>query len=122
MVKRVLYIGIWTTIIIILSLLPKNSISTSRIKLFEGADKIVHFFMYFVFMVLWRYASRVPEIVNKKKFIFYGLIFGALLGIILEILQKYLDIGRSFDIFDILANISGLIFVFLINKNFKDEF
>ncbi len=78
--------------------------------------------MYFVFMVLWRYASRVPEIVNKKKFIFYGLIFGALLGIILEILQKYLDIGRSFDIFDILANISGLIFVFLINKNFKDEF
>ncbi len=108
--------------IIVLSLLPKSSIDSEKIKLFEGADKIVHFSMYFILMALWYFASKKILKTKRRKFIITGVIFSIFLGIILEFLQKYLDIGRSFDTFDIVANITGVFFVFLINKNFKDEF
>ena len=122
MLVRYCYIAIWTLIVIVLSLLPKSAINEDRIRLFEGADKIIHFLMYFILMSIWYYAGKKISKKKRRRFIIIGVVFGIFLGIILEILQNYLDIGRSFDTFDIVADITGLFFVFLINKNFKDEF
>jgi len=121
-IVRYCYIAIWTIIIVVLSLLPKSAVDSERIKLFEGADKIVHFFMYFILMAFWYFASKKILKIKRRRFIIVGIVFSIFLGIILEILQNYLDIGRSFDTFDIVANTTGVFFVFLINKNFKDEF
>lgn len=108
--------------IIVLSLLPKSALHTEKVHLFNGADKIVHFLMYFILMSIWFYASKKIQEAKRRRFMIIGIVFSVFLGIILEILQKYLDIGRSFDTFDIVANITGVFFVLLINKNFKDEF
>jgi len=119
---RYCYIAIWSFIVIVLSLLPKSALQEDKVHLFKGADKIVHFLMYFILMNIWYYAAKKISKTKQRRFIIIGVVYGVFLGIILEILQKYLDMGRSFDTFDIVANITGLFFVFLINKNFKDEF
>jgi len=119
---RYYYIAIWSVIITGLSLAPKSVFHEEKVHLFKGADKIVHFLMYFILMSIWCFATKKILKEKRKQFIIKGLVFGVFLGIILEILQKYLDIGRSFDTFDIIANTTGLFFVLLINKNCKDEF
>jgi len=124
LVRRYVFVIFWIVIIITLSLLPKSSIDIGSVKLFKGTDKVVHFLMYFILMILWIFSVvRLPKDKRVKK-IFIGVVFSVSLGLILEILQKYLEIGRTFDTFDIIANISGIVFVmiFLKNKIIKDEF
>lgn len=80
--------------------------------------------MYAILMFLWMNAIRKEQKKNRINWIVFAGIFSISLGILLEILQKYLEIGRSFDTFDIIANITGTIFViiFLNNKILKYEF
>jgi len=121
--KYILVVG-WVFVIVVLSLLPKSSIDTGSLKLFKGADKIVHFGMYAILMFLWMIAIKKNTKPNRNNRVLYAVIFSVVLGIMLELMQKYLVIGRSFDTFDIIANITGVTFViiFLNNKIFKDEF
>jgi len=123
-VKKYFFVIGWILVVVVLSLLPKSSIDTGSLKLFKGADKIVHFTMYAVLMFLWMVAIKQKPIANIKGRLIFAAAFSVALGIILEIMQKYLVIGRTFDIFDIIANMSGVVFViiFLNNKIFKDEF
>ena len=114
---KYMYVIIWTVIVIVLSLLPKNSIDVESVKFFKGFDKIVHFFMYAIMMILWLNTFRKIKEHDKLKWIFFAIFFSISLGIILEILQKYLEIGRSFDIFDIITNITGVLFVVIIFNN-----
>ena len=118
--KRYINVIIWTVIIVVLSLLPKEAIDSNHIKLFKGADKIVHFVLYAVLMFLW-FRININEKVSKSKrrFITFGVIYSISLGIILEILQNYLEIGRSFDTFDIVADILGVLFIVIILYNQK---
>ena len=49
-------------------------------------------------------------------------LIAALFGIIVEVLQYFLNWGRSFDILDIITNISGsIIGVIIFNRFFKLE-
>ena len=116
-VRRYIYIVVWTIIIIVFSLLPKNTLEPEGIKLFKGADKVLHFLMYALLMFFWVYAAMEIPRERRNRFLYSGLAFGIILGIVMEILQKYMNLGRSFDAFDIMANIAGTLFIFLINKN-----
>jgi hypothetical protein len=119
-VKRYINVIIWSILIVILSLLPKSSLDVNHVKLFKGADKIVHFILYAVLMFLWlRPRILVNESKNTNSLIVIGCIYSISLGIILEILQNYLEIGRSFDTFDIVANILGVVFIIFILNNKK---
>lgn len=103
---------LWLTVV---SLSPLNDLNLPS---FHFADKIVHFFLYFFFILFWLLAY--PKLWYKKFFLFTGTV---LLGIIIEFLQEYYVPNRTGDVFDALANtlgaLSGLIFHHKFGKFFK---
>ena len=89
-----------------------------QVSLPGGVDKTVHFLIHFVLVLLWqlywfrRNNNRLPW-----KYGGFVLVGSLLYGIIIEILQAYLTISRTADLFDVIANLSGaLLGVFLFQK------
>ena len=83
-------------------------------------DKVVHFGMYFILLVLVSWESRQVE---SKSLVFKGLMLALLLSICTEAGQRFFFAGRSFEILDIVANIigsiSGIYFFRIILKPYK---
>src|SRR5690606_17210705 len=76
---------------------------------FEHFDKVVHFLMFF-FMGIFLYLSF-----RLQKISYFYIPF--LTGILIEILQHYIPTGRTFDVWDILADgLGALLAYFLLPK------
>ncbi len=123
MKSKYVYVSLWVIVVIVLSLMPKSSLGIERVKLFKHSDKIVHFIMYAVLAILSIMAFKKGK--NCRADCLAIISISSLsLGVIMEFLQEYLEIGRTFDTFDILANAAGVIFViiFLNNKIVNYEF
>lgn len=101
-------------LIIILSLIPGATIPKMKWQDLLGLDKIIHFLMYGFCFYLFIKAYKI----QWNTALFYSS-FAALviLGLILEYLQMELHSGRSFDLYDLLANIIGLLTVCLVLGN-----
>lgn len=95
----ILYVGC----IAALSLLPPQDFP--KIPVFEGFDKVVHFMMYFILSLLLSWAVK-----TEQKYMRLFLIIPVTIGwgIFMEIMQYEMHLGRSFDIFDMLANSTGV--------------
>ena len=91
-----IYIGI----IVALSLLPVKDLP--KIPLFPGADKLIHTTMYFILAVLLLWAFHNKKITRWKLYSFV-----IAWGLLMEITQVLMHLGRSFSLLDILANICG---------------
>lgn len=82
----------------------------------EDADKIVHFGIFLVFTYFFHLAYKLP--------IVWIWAIGIIWGILIEILQEKMGLGRSFDwfdwFFDILGVFSGT-FLFLQWNNNKSR-
>lgn len=110
-------IVIFTLAILFVSVLPQNALQDKSIFLFEGADKIVHFLMYSSLMFLWGINKKnLINIQNKKNWLYLGVLYCIVIGVTAEIIQYYSALGRSFELNDIIANISGTIVMFLFFK------
>jgi VanZ family protein len=110
-------IVIFTLAILFLSVLPQKALQNDSIVLFEGADKIAHFLMYASLMFLWGINKKnVINLQNKKNWLHLGILYCIVIGISAEIIQYYTTLGRSFELNDIIANISGTIVMFLFFK------
>ena len=96
----ILYVGC----IVTLSLLPPQAFP--KLPLFEGFDKVVHFTMYFIFSMLLSWAVK-----TEQKYMRLFLIMPVTIGwgVFMEIMQFEMHLGRSFDIYDILANSTGVV-------------
>lgn len=72
---------------------------------FFGIDKLGHLIMYGILTWLWMMAMRS----NKSKFISicYAFVISTLIGLLMEIGQKYIFTGRSFEYDDMAANLLG---------------
>ena len=105
---------IWAGIIVFMSLLPSNKIP---IDVLIVSDKIIHGLIYFVlalFLVL-AYLYTSSSIVDNtyfKKAYFKTVIISLVLGILLEIAQDKMGIGRSGDYKDVIANSFGIVIVY----------
>ena len=66
-----------------------------------------------MFSFLWCMALRKKEI-NFSNVLFFSISF----GILMEICQLYLFNGRSFELYDIIANILGSIIGLILFKKF----
>ena len=95
---------IYLGIILTLSLMPSEDVP--HIDLFEGVDKLVHFCMYlgFAWLICW---SFHPE--NKPFLNYYIIIFTLGWGILMELFQLMMHLGRAFEWMDILANSFGVL-------------
>jgi VanZ family protein len=97
----ILYVGC----IAALSLLPPKDLP--QIQLFEGADKVIHFMMYLGFSLLGCWNLRT----ELKPFrIIIIILVSISWGILMELMQLEMHIGRSLEWYDILANSMGVLF------------
>jgi len=100
---------VYLVIIAFLSLLPPNDFP--EIPLFPGVDKIVHTCMYLglTWLACWSMHAEI-------KHIWYYLIilFSISWGIVMEIFQYIMHMGRSFDPYDIAGNSFGTLIGVLI--------
>ena len=108
---------VWNIFVIVASLMPKNDIPDLNLILIPHLDKVIHFIMYAVLTVLILQKNRIffdKKIQNRS--LLFTVLYSCFTGFFLEIMQNSFIIGRFFDIFDILANITGTIFAVLFFK------
>jgi VanZ family protein len=108
---RIFLVVLYAGSIATLSLLPPQDFPS--VPLFEGADKIVHFFMYFIFSFLLCWAFK-----TENRFQRWLLVLPVAIGwgIFMEYTQLYMHLGRSFSWYDILANSFGVMCGIIIFK------
>ncbi|MFY9153105.1 MAG: VanZ family protein [Prolixibacteraceae bacterium] len=95
----ILYVGC----IAALSLLPMQDLP--RVPMFRGADKIIHMMMYTIFSLLFCWAIKSEH--NYSRMLLIVLVTVSW-GVFMEFLQLEMHRGRSFSIYDILANFLGV--------------
>lgn len=104
---RRLVAAAWTIILIVATLLPKEVVTRSNFFDIPHFDKVSHLCSYALLVFLWAIAlNEKTSKVKSARIAFYGAIC---LGVLLEILQWQLNVGRHFEILDIIANIIGSI-------------
>ncbi len=89
----------------ILSILPPNMMVQNSLFEIPWADKIGHFCMYAILGFFWNVVLR-----NSKNPRLKAVFFVVAFGIFMELIQFQFILGRYFEIFDIIANITGCIF------------
>ena len=96
---------IWTIIILILCLLPKNvEPQPSWLTKIPHFDKIVHFGLYAILGFLWYLSHQ-----KKQTTTFFLLIvfYAFILGGSIEIIQPF--VGRSYELADLVVDILGCV-------------
>ncbi len=103
---------VYLIVIALLSLWPADSMP--HVSLFPGADKLVHICMYLGLSLLacWGYGAGHRGI----WFMYLLLIVVFMYGALMEILQRTMHNGRSFEFMDMVANLIGGIIGMLIYK------
>jgi len=106
---------VWGFLIIYLSLAPVQDLDPGWS--LEVSDKLVHGALYFTWVTLLYFGTSraYRKTVSRRKMIFYwgsAVIFGA--GI--ELMQGWMAMGRSADVFDALANTGGAVLAILASR------
>ncbi len=119
--KTLLIVACCYMIIVTMALLsPTSEIPRVSIK---NVDKIIHFGIHFVMVLLWLSYSYLR---NSKEFS-NGLIVKTLIvifiyGIVIEFLQTYLTAARTGDLYDVIANSAGLLAGLITFRTFQKKF
>jgi VanZ family protein len=103
----------WTIGIFIGCSLPGKELPS--ISLFDHFDKVVHFTFFTFFFILWYLAFF-----SKNKISFYLLALCAFYGFSIEFYQLHFVAGRSFDVWDGVADTIGGVFGWLLIRKIKD--
>ena len=113
---------IWGIFIFIMSSFPGDDIPKSFIINIPFADKIIHFFLYFLLVILIMIGTlrKVKTILTIRHFLLVFFI-SLFYGFLLEVLQDLVFIMRSADFMDVIANSAGsftglLTFYYIIQK------
>jgi len=96
---------VWTVLIATSCLLPASTFKEFSFDSLIGIDKIIHLTIYFGFVILW--ALVTDQLTFKYRIILLSV--GISYGILIEILQANMSLGRSYDLADIIANSIGCV-------------
>jgi VanZ family protein len=96
---RIILLVLYAGAIVALSLMPPGDLP--EVELFAGADKMIHFLMYFIFALLGCWSAKSESLGRYFSFVLPAAIGW---GFFLEVLQLSMHLGRSFSWFDMLAN------------------
>ena len=104
------YIALLLTITITIGSLVslKNVIVETEISFF---DKILHYGAYFMLTISWLLTFKKSEKIIITSAIIVLIVF--VYGIIIEVFQEILTSNRQADLYDILANLVGIITAYL---------
>jgi VanZ family protein len=106
----------WPTIIVSLGilvvvLLPGSTIPNPKI---VGLDKVVHFTMFFIWIIAVSYDF---SFLNKWILLLVGIFF----SVLTELFQLLVD-SRSFEVYDVLADAAGVIVGLLLSPHILSLF
>ncbi len=104
-------------ITILLLTLPGSSFPRSHFFDIAYFDKWVHIGLFGILCFLFSYPITLQSITdNKKKYWFWVILFlGIGYGILMEFVQKYWVVNRSFDLLDMVADAIGSSLAFLLS-------
>ena len=107
MLKKILLVIalLYTIALAVLSLLSSDDLPEVEV---EYADKIAHAIAYALLSFLWYLSLKSFKI---SKALLISALIAIIYGIILEVLQGTLTVGRTLDMYDVLANCIGVVFI-----------
>ncbi len=100
---------VWTIVIFFIIAIPGSSIPESPLFLIPHFDKIIHAAIYLLLGLLLTYGfakQRDKKFFNRNKYTL-AIVFCVLYGILTELIQHFYISGRSGELADVIANISG---------------
>jgi VanZ family protein len=107
MIKKNIYSILVALLLLILSLSNAENFEKVQLTLFPNIDKVVHFGMYFVMMMVIIIEHR--KNIKKPSVLFMIALIPLSYGILMEILQLTLTSTRSADFYDALFDAAGVL-------------
>ena len=105
----------WTVFIMILLLLPGSLFSDRKIEAITipCSDKIVHFFLFFVFAFLLHICLKRGTNLDRGRIVLVCILSSFVYGLAGEVLQylTYDLFKRTFNLYDLLADVLGALFI-----------
>lgn len=109
-IPRFLTSAVVTAGVLYLTLAPRP-FGSVRIPLFEGADKVVHFMMFFAMAFAYHFDShRGKKPVDEARLMGWIFVSLSAFGGLIELAQWKMRMGRSGDWYDLLADIAGAVY------------
>ena len=109
-IPRFLTSAVVTAGVLYLTLAPRP-FGSVRIPLFEGADKVVHFMMFFAMAFAYHFDfRRGKKPVDEARNIGLIIVIVSAYGALIELSQWKMRMGRSGDWYDLLADIAGAVY------------
>lgn len=107
-IARTLYIlfVVWVVLVTVGSLLPIEGVDLGG-----NRDKLAHFVAYFFIALLFYFAFRT----RFKRTDIYAVLFATSYGALLELAQLFVP-GRVCSLGDLVANLSGVLFFFVLYR------
>lgn len=109
-IPRFLTSAVVTAGVLYLTLAP-HPFGSVRIPLFEGADKVVHFMMFFAMAFAYHFDfRRGKKPVDEARLMGWIFVSLSAFGGLIELAQWKMRMGRSGDWYDLLADIAGAVY------------
>mgnify|MGYP000511498004 FL=1 len=109
-IPRFLTSAVVTAGVLYLTLAPRP-FGSVRIPLFEGADKVVHFMMFFDMAFAYHFDfRRGKKPVDEARLMGWIFVSLSAFGGLIELAQWKMRMGRSGDWYDLLADIAGAVY------------
>lgn len=109
-IPRFLTSAVVTAGVLYLTLAPRT-FGSVRIPLFEGADKVVHFMMFFAMAFAYHFDfRRGKKPVDEARLMGWIFVSLSAFGGLIELAQWKMRMGRSGDWYDLLADIAGAVY------------
>lgn len=109
-IPRFLTSAVVTAGVLYLTLAPRP-FGSVRIPLFEGADKVVHFMMFFAMAFAYHFDfRRGKKPVDEARLMGWIFVSLSAFGGLIDLAQWKMRMGRSGDWYDLLADIAGAVY------------
>ncbi|RYF91195.1 MAG: VanZ family protein [Chitinophagaceae bacterium] len=114
----------WFFVVVLLTCLPGKDIPGNSLFELLHVDKWVHVFMFGLLAMLFirPYAMSQLDAAGKLRRYFFVAISVSAWGLATEFIQKYLVPGRSFDIWDFVADVAGCSIAYIFAKTYMLNF
>ncbi len=116
MLKKFCPAIVWAILVFVLTAVPGNYIPISITFLdWASPDKIVHFILFGGQSFLILFAIREQYFSGNRRFVFASVAIGLgiVYGLLTEVLQYYVFVGRDGNLFDFIADVIGAFMGFL---------
>jgi len=99
----------WTLLILLVCLIPGDNLPNSSFLSFKGADKLIHFTLYLVLLIVVGkgLVNYFNPSYSSNRIIVIAFLYCLFLGIGIEFIQSVFVADRLGDVFDVLANATG---------------